>query len=102
MPSQPIILHFGLLMSNSDDSMSGSMAITMIVKGKNMYVVNVGNCRAVIVQRTKGYNEAEALDLSCNQTPFSDDEYKQCNHRVMTFVLLVHYAFGNSSFILSS
>ena len=89
-------------MSSSDDSMSGTTAITMLVRGKNLYVANVGDCRAVIAQRTRGYNEAEALDLSCNQTPFSDDEYKQCNHRVMPFVLLVHCASGNSSFILSS
>ena len=89
-------------MRSSDDSMSGTTAITVLVRGKTLYVVNVGDCRAVIVQRTRGYNEAEALDLSCNQIPFSDDEYKQCNHRVMKFVLLVHCASGNSSFILSS
>ena len=64
-------------MSSFDDSMSGTTAITVLVRGKTLYVVNVGDCRAVIAQRTRGYNEAEALDLSCNQTPFSDDEYKQ-------------------------
>ena len=76
MPSQPIILHFGLLMSISNDSMSGTTAITVLVRGKTLYVANVGDCRVVIAQRTRGYNEAKALDISCNQTPFSDDEYK--------------------------
>ena len=64
-------------MSSSNDSMSGTMAITVLVRGKTLYVANVGDCRAVIVQRTRGYNEAKDLDLSYNQTPFSDDEYKR-------------------------
>ena len=89
-------------MSSFDDSMSGTTTITMLIRGKNLYVANVGDCRAAITQRTRGYNEAKALDLSYNQIPFSDDEYKQCNHRFMTFVLLLHYAYGNFSFILSS
>ena len=64
-------------MSSSNDSMSGTTAITVLVRGKTLYVANVGDCRVVIAQRTRGYNEAEALDLSYNQTPFSDDEYKR-------------------------
>lgn len=70
-----------------DDSMSGTTAITVLVRGKTLYIANVGDSRAVIAQRTRGYNGAEALDLSCDQTPFREDEYKRvklCGARVLS------------------
>lgn len=70
-----------------DDSMSGTTAITVLVRGKTLYVANVGDSRAVVAQRRRGDNGVEALDLSCDQTPFREDEYKRvklCGARVLS------------------
>ncbi|KAL3825181.1 hypothetical protein ACJIZ3_021210 [Penstemon smallii] len=68
-----------------DDSMSGTTAITVLVRGKKLYVANSGDSRAVIGER-RG-NDIVAVDLSIDQTPFRPDELervKQCGARVLT------------------
>uniref|UniRef100_A0A0C9RNT7 protein-serine/threonine phosphatase n=1 Tax=Wollemia nobilis TaxID=56998 RepID=A0A0C9RNT7_9CONI len=68
-----------------DDSMSGTTAITVLVRGNTLYVANVGDSRAVIAE--KRGNDLVALDLSSDQTPFRADEcarVKSCGARVMT------------------
>lgn len=70
-----------------DDSMSGTTAITVLVRGKTLYVANAGDSRAVIAQRRRGDNGTEAVDISCDQTPFREDEYKRvklCGARVLS------------------
>ncbi|KAL3337484.1 hypothetical protein AABB24_029904 [Solanum stoloniferum] len=84
--------HAAFLMTNSqlhtdaiDDSMSGTTAITILVRGTTLYVANSGDSRAVIAER-RG-NEVVAVDLSIDQTPFRPDEserVKLCGARVLT------------------
>ncbi|PIA64807.1 hypothetical protein AQUCO_00100346v1 [Aquilegia coerulea] len=70
---------------NLDDNMSGTTAITILVRGRTIYVANAGDSRAVIAER-RG-KEVVAVDLSIDQTPFRADELervKQCGARVLT------------------
>lgn len=71
--------------NNIDDSMSGTTAITILVRGKTLYVANCGDSRAVIAER-RG-TDIVAVDLSIDQTPFREDELervKLCGARVLT------------------
>ncbi|KAA3457816.1 protein phosphatase 2C [Gossypium australe] len=68
-----------------DDSMSGTTAITVLVRGRKIYVANSGDSRAVIAE--KRGKETVAVDLSIDQTPFRVDELervKLCGARVLT------------------
>nr|XP_043618741.1 protein phosphatase 2C and cyclic nucleotide-binding/kinase domain-containing protein [Erigeron canadensis] len=71
--------------TNIDDSMSGTTAITILVRGKTLFVANSGDSRAIIAER-RG-TDIVAVDLSIDQTPFRDDELervKLCGARVLT------------------
>lgn len=84
--------HASFLKTNSelhdddiDDSMSGTTAITVLVRDRTLYVANSGDSRAVIAER-RGTNVV-AVDLSIDQTPFRDDELERvrlCGARVLT------------------
>ncbi|KAH8482129.1 hypothetical protein H0E87_029550 [Populus deltoides] len=84
--------HSAFLSTNSqlhadslDDTMSGTTAITVLVRGRTIYVANSGDSRAVIAE--KRGNEIVAVDLSIDQTPFRVDELervKLCGARVLT------------------
>lgn len=84
--------HAAFLATNSqlhadvlDDSMSGTTAITVLVRGRTIYVANSGDSRAVIAER-RG-SDVVAVDLSMDQTPFRSDELervKLCGARVLT------------------
>ncbi|KAL6754679.1 phosphatase 2C and cyclic nucleotide-binding/kinase domain-containing protein-like protein [Haematococcus lacustris] len=68
-----------------DDSMSGTTAITLLIRGHTAYVANVGDSRAVIAERQG--DRLLAQDLSFDQTPFRRDErerVKRCGARVLT------------------
>ncbi|ESQ50371.1 hypothetical protein EUTSA_v10001889mg [Eutrema salsugineum] len=68
-----------------DDSMSGTTAITVMVRGRTIYVANAGDSRAVLAERREG--DLVAVDLSIDQTPFRPDELervKLCGARVLT------------------
>ncbi|XP_068338442.1 protein phosphatase 2C and cyclic nucleotide-binding/kinase domain-containing protein-like isoform X2 [Pyrus communis] len=68
-----------------DDSMSGTTAITVLVRGRTICIANSGDSRAVIAER-KG-DDIVAVDLSIDQTPFRVDELKRvklCGARVLT------------------
>ncbi|TVU32563.1 hypothetical protein EJB05_24296, partial [Eragrostis curvula] len=70
---------------NLDDSMSGTTAVTILVRGKTMYIANTGDSRAVIAEK-RGVNIV-AVDLSIDQTPYRFDELervKECGARVLT------------------
>ncbi|XP_027923208.1 protein phosphatase 2C and cyclic nucleotide-binding/kinase domain-containing protein isoform X2 [Vigna unguiculata] len=65
--------------------MSGTTAITVLVRGRTIYVANSGDSRAVIAER-RG-KDFVAVDLSIDQTPFRSDELervKLCGARVLT------------------
>ncbi|TQD79013.1 hypothetical protein C1H46_035490 [Malus baccata] len=68
-----------------DDSMSGTTAITVLVRGRTICIANSGDSRAVMAER-KG-DDIVAVDLSIDQTPFRVDELervKLCGARVLT------------------
>ncbi|CAH2051180.1 unnamed protein product [Thlaspi arvense] len=68
-----------------DDTMSGTTAITVMVRGRTIYVANAGDSRAVLAERREG--DLVAVDLSIDQTPFRPDELervKLCGARVLT------------------
>ncbi|XP_026658591.2 protein phosphatase 2C and cyclic nucleotide-binding/kinase domain-containing protein isoform X3 [Phoenix dactylifera] len=68
-----------------DDTMSGTTAITILVRGRTIYVANAGDSRAVIAE--KRGKDIAAVDLSIDQTPFRTDELervKHCGARVLT------------------
>lgn len=68
-----------------DDSMSGTTAITVLVRGRTIYIANSGDSRAVIAE--KRGKDIVAVDLSIDQTPFRVDELervKLCGARVLT------------------
>ncbi|XP_027116146.1 probable protein phosphatase 2C 35 [Coffea eugenioides] len=74
-----------LHISDIDDSMSGTTAITVLVVGDMLYVANVGDSRAVLA--VKEENKLVAEDLSYDQTPFRKDEcerVKLCGARVLS------------------
>uniref|UniRef100_A0A0D9VEU9 protein-serine/threonine phosphatase n=1 Tax=Leersia perrieri TaxID=77586 RepID=A0A0D9VEU9_9ORYZ len=85
-------LHSAFLATNSqlhadslDDSMSGTTAVTILVRGKTIYIANTGDSRAVIAE--KRGEDIVAVDLSIDQTPYRTDELervKECGARVMT------------------
>ncbi|XP_019052377.1 PREDICTED: protein phosphatase 2C and cyclic nucleotide-binding/kinase domain-containing protein isoform X2 [Nelumbo nucifera] len=84
--------HAAFLATNSqlhsdslDDSMSGTTAVTILVRGRTLYVANAGDSRAVIAER-RG-KDIVAVDLSIDQTPFRADELERVRHcgaRVLT------------------
>ncbi|XP_039066228.1 protein phosphatase 2C and cyclic nucleotide-binding/kinase domain-containing protein-like isoform X2 [Hibiscus syriacus] len=70
---------------NLDDGMSGTTSITVLVRGRTIYVANCGDSRAVIAE--KRGKEIVAVDLSIDQTPFRVDELERvtlCGARVLT------------------
>lgn len=84
--------HAAFLTTNSqlhadtlDDSMSGTTAVTILVRGRTLYIANAGDSRAVVGE--KRGNDIVAVDLSIDQTPFRPDELKRvklCGARVLT------------------
>ncbi|XP_042475273.1 probable protein phosphatase 2C 35 [Macadamia integrifolia] len=73
-----------LHMSEIDDSMSGTTAISVLVCGNTLFIANVGDSRAVIA--VKSGNRVVAEDLSRDHTPFREDEcerVKLCGARVL-------------------
>ncbi|CAA0838627.1 Protein phosphatase 2C and cyclic nucleotide-binding/kinase domain-containing protein [Striga hermonthica] len=84
--------HAAFLTTNSqlhaddlDDSMSGTTAVTVLVRGRTIFVANSGDSRAVIGER-RG-KDIVAVDLSVDHTPFRPDELervKLCGARVLT------------------
>ncbi|GBF88184.1 phosphatase 2C and cyclic nucleotide-binding kinase domain-containing protein [Raphidocelis subcapitata] len=72
--------------SDFDDSMSGTTAVCLLVRGRTLLVANVGDSRAVLAERVGG-DKILARDLSLDQTPYRRDEcerVKACGARVLT------------------
>mmetsp|Transcript_2904 Transcript_2904/g.4384 ORF Transcript_2904/g.4384 Transcript_2904/m.4384 type:complete len:966 (+) Transcript_2904:142-3039(+) len=68
-----------------DDSLSGTTAVGVYFQGRDIWIANVGDSRAIIVQEHEGKNVARAL--SSDQTPYRKDErerVKACGARVMS------------------
>jgi serine/threonine protein phosphatase PrpC len=73
--------------ANFDDSLSGTTAITIFVKGDTLYVANVGDSRAIIA-RENDDGKLRSHPLSIDQTPFRKDERERLKKRVRVFLLL--------------
>jgi serine/threonine protein phosphatase PrpC len=56
--------------SDFDDSMSGTTAITVLIRGRSLLVANVGDSRAVLAEKRQGEPGYIARDLSIDQTPY--------------------------------
>jgi len=56
-----------------DDSLSGTTAISILFRGKVMYIANVGDSRAIVVSRDSS-GRLVARPLSVDQTPYRKDE----------------------------
>eukprot|EP00195_Chlamydomonas_chlamydogama_P010756 CAMPEP_0202906016 /NCGR_PEP_ID=MMETSP1392-20130828/37031_1 /ASSEMBLY_ACC=CAM_ASM_000868 /TAXON_ID=225041 /ORGANISM="Chlamydomonas chlamydogama, Strain SAG 11-48b" /LENGTH=1079 /DNA_ID=CAMNT_0049594355 /DNA_START=194 /DNA_END=3430 /DNA_ORIENTATION=- len=91
--SPEIAYHRAMVLTNNqlhrvpdvDDSMSGTTAIAALVRGRHVYVANVGDSRCVMAERSG--DKLIAQDLSFDQTPFRRDEcerVKRCGARVLT------------------
>jgi len=65
----------GLHGSDIDDSNSGTTALTVLVKGGELLVANVGDCRCVVVSLVDGKLIATAL--TSDQTPHRKDELER-------------------------
>lgn len=53
---------------NVDDSLSGTTAVALYLEGRDMWVANVGDSRAIVVQEHEG--KLVARPLSSDQTPY--------------------------------
>lgn len=58
--------------SEIDDTLSGTTAIAIVVKGNVLYVGNVGDSRAIVASMVNG--RPKVSPLSSDQTPFRKDE----------------------------
>ena len=79
-------LNLALRKSQINDSYSGTTAITVMIKGDNLYVANIGDSRAIIGSESI-YGELKYSPLSKDQTPFRRDErqrLKQKGAKIMT------------------
>lgn len=74
--SPEIATHHAMVTTNNnlhrhpdvDDSMSGTTAITVMLRGRTVFVANVGDSRAVLAERHG--DRLQAQDLSYDQTPY--------------------------------
>jgi hypothetical protein len=74
-----------------DDSLSGTTAITILLRAKTMFVSNVGDSRAIVISKVASTNSSnvrfEAKPLSSDQTPYRKDErerVKRYGARILT------------------
>ena len=65
--------------SSIDDTLSGTTAITVFVKGDKLVVANVGDSRAIIASDIDG--NLKSSPLSIDQTPFRKDERTRLKKR---------------------
>lgn len=55
-------------MQVTDDTLSGTTAVTMLIRGRQVTVANVGDSRAVAAELHG--TELVAVDLTSDQTPY--------------------------------
>ncbi|KAK9829289.1 hypothetical protein WJX72_004963 [[Myrmecia] bisecta] len=80
-----VLTNAQLHQSSIDDTMSGTTAVTVLLRGSTIYVANVGDSRAVLAERQG--DQLVAVPLSHDQTPFRRDEcerVKKYGARVLT------------------
>lgn len=81
-----------------DDSLSGTTAVAVYMEGKDMWVANVGDSRAVLVQEHEG--TLLARPLSSDQTPYRKVSFFiffqfRCDFSISAPDLLVNFLFEN-------
>jgi hypothetical protein len=73
-------------MRSIDDTMSGTTSISVLFRGRTMYVSNVGDSRAIVISQGAD-GELVAAPLSSDQTPYRRDErerVKKYGARILT------------------
>jgi serine/threonine protein phosphatase PrpC len=73
-------------MTTIDDTLSGTTAISVLFRGRNIFVNNVGDSRAIILSEGEG-GKLVTTPLSSDQTPYRRDErerVKKYGARIMT------------------
>jgi serine/threonine protein phosphatase PrpC len=85
-----------------DDTLSGTTAISVLMRGRTMYVNNVGDSRAIMISVLED-GSALPQPLSSDQTPYRKDERERvqaCGARVLTMdqidgIAPIHDDFGD-------
>lgn len=71
-----------------DDALSGTTSISILFRGKTMYISNVGDSRAIVVSYSReNHDRLVAKPLSSDQTPYRKDErerVKKYGARIMS------------------
>eukprot|EP00600_Ochromonadales_sp_CCMP1393_P006191 CAMPEP_0174958214 /NCGR_PEP_ID=MMETSP0004_2-20121128/2501_1 /TAXON_ID=420556 /ORGANISM="Ochromonas sp., Strain CCMP1393" /LENGTH=1206 /DNA_ID=CAMNT_0016206405 /DNA_START=132 /DNA_END=3749 /DNA_ORIENTATION=- len=62
---------------NFDDSLSGTTSVSILLRGRTMFISNVGDSRAVLISTTED-GRLVAKPLSNDQTPYRKDERERC------------------------
>ena len=68
-----------------EDKLSGTTAVTVLIKDGSVVIANVGDSRIIVGQRKEG--KLLAFPLSIDQTPHRQDEYnrlRSCGARIMS------------------
>lgn len=79
--------NLGLHASNIDDTLSGSTGITVLQKGDQLLVANVGDSRAIIASEVNG--KLVYSPLSSDQTPYRKDERERLKRAVSALFSVV-------------
>lgn len=72
--------------------MSGTTAITVLVRGRSLLVANVGDSRAVLAEKVQGGSGFIARDLSIDQTPYRSVALRAaacCSLRLLVVAVLL-------------
>lgn len=64
-----------------DDSLSGTTAVAVYLQGRDMWVANVGDSRAIVVQEHE--EKLVARPLSSDQTPYR--KVRRCDDVMTSF-----------------
>lgn len=60
-----------------DAAVSGTTAVTCLIKDKHLWIANSGDSRAIIVRRVPGSSSLKAIDLTIDHKPDSPAEMKR-------------------------
>lgn len=61
----------GSLSQHVDAGVSGTTAVTCLIKDKHLWLANAGDSRAIIARRTPGSSALKAIDLTVDQKPYA-------------------------------
>ena len=62
---------------NVDATVSGTTAVTCLIKENHLWIANSGDSRAIVVRKTPGASTLKAIDLTIDHKPDSPSEMKR-------------------------